>query len=69
VLRDTGKVHVVAREVRVHGVVDVRDVVLDVDLLVDRALALGVEVRRPREGIAAVIGDGVRGFGLDDGLI
>jgi hypothetical protein len=50
-------------------VVDVRDVVLDVDLLVDRALALGVEVRRPREGIAAVIGDGVRGFGLDDGLI
>jgi hypothetical protein len=50
-------------------VVDVRDVVLDVDLLVDRALALGVEVRRPREGIAAVIGDGVRGLGLDDGLI
>ena len=32
-LGDSREVHVVAREVGVHGVVDVRHVVLDVDLL------------------------------------
>eukprot|EP00982_Pelagococcus_subviridis_P004207 29098-Pelagococcus_subviridis.AAC.2 len=68
VLGDAREVDVIPREVRVHGVVDVRDVVFDVDLLVDRALARSLVVRRAREGFAARGGDRVRGRRLDERL-
>ena len=68
VFRDAREVDVVPGEVRVHGVVDVGDVILDVDLLVDGDLALLGEVRGAREAVGAVIGDGVRIPRLHDGL-
>ena len=49
--------------------VDVRHVVLDVDLLVDGALAILGEVRRAREGRATGVRHGVLGLGLDDSLM
>ncbi len=68
VFRDAREVDVIPGEVRVHGMVDVGDVILDVDLLVDGDLALLGEVRGAREGVGAVIGDGVRIPRLHDGL-
>lgn len=67
-LGDAREIHVVASKVRVHGVVDVGDVVFDVNLLVDGLLARLGEVRRARERVAAVVRHRVQVFRLDDGL-
>ena len=64
--RDAREIDVVPGEVRVHGMVYVGAFVLDVDLLIECVLALG-EVRGAREGVGAVIGDGVDPR-LQDGL-
>ena len=62
------EIDVVPGEVRVHGMIYVGDVVLDVDLLIECVLALLGEVRGAREGVGAVIGDGVLDPRLQDGL-
>lgn len=66
---NAGETHVVAREVGVQGVVDVRDVVFDVNLFIDGCFALGVVVD---SGVGGVDGgfidhgelalDGVKGL-------
>mmetsp|Transcript_14751 Transcript_14751/g.37907 ORF Transcript_14751/g.37907 Transcript_14751/m.37907 type:complete len:201 (+) Transcript_14751:313-915(+) len=67
--REAGKADVVAVEVGIHGVVDVADVVLDVCLLVDGCLALGVVVGAGKGLIAVGFGDaGADGLHLRERL-
>mmetsp|Transcript_13140 Transcript_13140/g.32143 ORF Transcript_13140/g.32143 Transcript_13140/m.32143 type:complete len:261 (-) Transcript_13140:175-957(-) len=54
VLGQAGQTHVVAVKVRVHRVVDVGHVVLNVDLLVDCSLALGVVAHTRKGGLGHV---------------
>ena len=67
-LGDARKIDVIASEVGVHSVIDVRHVVLDVNLLIDGILARLLEVTRAGERVAAVGSHRVLVTGLDDGL-
>ena len=67
-LGDARKIDVIASKVGVHRVIDVRYVVLDVNLLIDGILARLLEVTGAGERVAAVGSHRVLVTGLDDSL-